>query len=204
MAEIQSRHQPSSDGEVAEPEDQEEEEEEQEEEQGDEVWTEGDPVMHPDRLIIVPRHPLPQGHKAYVYVLMVNGKLVYVGMTINRLARQRWHATTTCKGREFEMIVIMKVQSAFKSGAIFGAGWQEKRLLARLTEKGIKLWGKEQKQAEERMTSEEKDTQFQRTGRPIVTEGMMTIKPAHGVAEVKNIFRDTCDMISNFYFLILG
>ena len=56
------------------------------------------------------------------------------------------------------------------------------------------------------MTSEEKDAQFQLTGKPIVEEGMMTIEPAHGVAEVK-IFLTHFPRIpdlTHFYFLISG
>ena len=176
-------------------EDDEEEEEELEEEDEEEgwEWKEGDPILHPDRIVFVPRTRLPEGvepKKAYVYLLMVAGILIYVGRTSNALARKAWHSVNTCKGEKFEMIIIVVVQSATKAGAFFGAGWQEKWLMARLTEQKVVLRAKEQAWAGKKMTNGKKDKCNNRKGQPIVKEGMKTIRPTHCVTKVK-IFHPT-------------
>ena len=83
------------------------------------------------------------------------------------------------------MIIIVVVQSATKAGAFFGAGWQEKWLMARLTEQKFGLRAKEQAQAEKKMNNGKKDRSYNRKGQPIVKEGMKTIRPTHCVTKVK-------------------
>ena len=162
--------------------------EDEEVEEGDEEWEEGDPILHPDRVIIEPRHPLPEGQKpfkAYMYILVVAGVLVYVGQTNNKLTRQGHHALKLCREEKFDMIIIAVVQSATKDGAVFGAGRQEQLLLARLTEQGVRLRGREQTWYEKNVTSGRKDPKGHYKGRPIMEDGMMTIPPAHNVEKVR-------------------
>ena len=83
------------------------------------------------------------------------------------------------------MIIIVVVQSATKAGAFFGAGWQEKWLMARLTEQGVELRAKEQKWAEGKMINVNKSKYVHKRGQPIVKEGMKTIRPTHRETKVK-------------------
>ena len=86
---------------------------------------------------------------AFVYMISLNEKPVYIGSSTRYGYRRKHHACNLFKEEkdDFVMIILYEVQSLKPAAAVFLAQSLEKWLQAHMSENGVTLRGGEQKRA---------------------------------------------------------